>query len=85
MSSGAACPTAFSTVSTHPGSVQAFDVHTGERRWVFFTVPQSNDSFGADTWEDESWRFTGHANVWGLMSARSRTRPAVRADEHAKR
>ena len=51
-----------------PGSVQAFDVHTGERRWVFFTVPQSNDSFGADTWEDESWRFTGHANVWGLMS-----------------
>ena len=51
-----------------PGSVQAFDVHTGERRWVFYTVPQSNDSFGADTWEDGSWRFTGHANVWGLMS-----------------
>ena len=51
-----------------PGSVQAFDVHTGERRWVFYTVPQSNDAFGADTWEDGSWRFTGHANVWGLMS-----------------
>ncbi len=51
-----------------PGSVQAFDVHTGERRWVFYTVPQSNDAFGADTWEDGSWRYTGHANVWGLMS-----------------
>ena len=51
-----------------PGSVQAFDVHTGERRWHFYTVPQSNDAFGADTWEDQSWRFTGHANVWGLMS-----------------
>ena len=51
-----------------PGSVQAFDVKTGERRWVFYTVPQSNDAFGADTWEDGSWRFTGHANVWGLMS-----------------
>ena len=51
-----------------PGSVQAFDVDTGERRWVFYTVPQSNDDFGADTWENESWRFTGHANVWGLMS-----------------
>ena len=51
-----------------PGSVQAFDVHTGERRWIFYTVPQSNDSYGADTWEDGSWRFTGHANVWGLMS-----------------
>ena len=51
-----------------PGTVQAFDARTGERRWVFFTVPQSSDDFGADTWEDESWRFTGHANVWGLMS-----------------
>ncbi len=51
-----------------PGTVQAFDVRTGKRRWVFFTVPQSADAFGADTWEDESWRYTGHANVWGLMS-----------------
>ena len=51
-----------------PGTVQAFDTRTGERRWVFFTIPQSSDDFGADTWEDESWRYTGHANVWGLMS-----------------
>jgi quinoprotein glucose dehydrogenase len=51
-----------------PGAVQAFDVHTGERRWVFYTVPQSNDAFGADTWQDGSWLYTGHANVWGLMS-----------------
>ena len=51
-----------------PGTVQAFDTRTGERRWVFFTIPQSEDDFGADTWEGESWRFTGHANVWGLMS-----------------
>ena len=51
-----------------PGTVQAFDARTGERRWVFFTIPQSSDDIGADTWEDESWRHTGHANVWGLMS-----------------
>ena len=51
-----------------PGTVQAFDARTGERRWVFFTIPQSGDDFGADTWEEESWRYTGHANVWGLMS-----------------
>ena len=54
-----------------PGTVQAFDAQTGERRWVFFTIPQSSDDFGADTWEDESWRYTGHANVWGLMSVDS--------------
>ncbi len=51
-----------------PGTVQAFDTRTGRRRWVFHTIPQSNDAFGADTWEDQSWRYTGHANVWGLMS-----------------
>ena len=51
-----------------PGTVQAFDARTGERRWVFFTVPQSSGDFGAQTWEDESWRYTGHANVWGFMS-----------------
>ncbi len=51
-----------------PGTVRAFDARTGKRRWIFFTIPQSKDAFGADTWEGESWRFTGHANVWGLMS-----------------
>ena len=51
-----------------PGTVQAFDVRTGKRAWVFYTIPQSNDAFGSDTWEGGSWRFTGHANVWGLMS-----------------
>ncbi len=51
-----------------PGTVQAFDARTGERRWLFLTIPQSSDDSGADTWEEESWRYTGHANVWGLMS-----------------
>ena len=35
-----------------PGTVQAYDARTGERRWVFFTIPQSNDDFGAGTWSD---------------------------------
>jgi len=51
-----------------PGTVQAFDTQNGKRRWIFFTIPQSEDDFGVETWENESWRFTGHANVWGLMS-----------------
>ena len=51
-----------------PGAVQAFDTNTGERRWIFYTIPQSSDAYGADTWEDDSWEYTGHANVWTLMS-----------------
>lgn len=51
-----------------PGSVQAFDVRTGKRAWVFFTIPRSAKDFGADTWGNESWKYTGHANVWAPMS-----------------
>ena len=51
-----------------PGTIQAFDVRTGERAWVFYTVPQSPTDPAAETWADESWRSAGHANVWGLMS-----------------
>ena len=35
---------------------------------MFHTIPQGKE-FGADTWEDESWRYTGNANVWTGMSA----------------
>jgi quinoprotein glucose dehydrogenase len=50
------------------GTVQAFDVRTGKRAWVFFTIPQSAIAFGADTWGDGSWKSAGHANVWAPMS-----------------
>ena len=55
-----------------PGAVQAFDARTGELRWIFYTIPQSNDAFGADTWEEQSWRHAGHANVWGMLSVDER-------------
>ena len=50
------------------GDVRAFDVRTGELRWVFHTIPQAGE-FGTETWGDESWRYTGHAPVWSLFSA----------------
>jgi quinoprotein glucose dehydrogenase len=50
-----------------PGAVQAFDVRTGKRVWVFYTVPQPGE-FGSETWERDSWAVTGHANVWGPMT-----------------
>jgi len=51
-----------------PGSVQAFDVRTGKRAWVFFTIPQSASDVGANTWENGSWKYAGHANVWAPMT-----------------
>src|SRR2546425_10840185 len=50
-----------------PGTIQAFDVRTGKRVWVFYTIPQPGE-FGNETWENDSWAVTGHVNVWGPMS-----------------
>ncbi len=52
-----------------PGWVRAYDVRTGRHKWDFHTVPQSADEFGADTWLNDSWRYSGNTNVWSLMSA----------------
>ena len=51
-----------------PGLVQAYNARTGRRAWAWNIIPQSPKDFGADTWENESWRTTGHANVWGPMT-----------------
>jgi quinoprotein glucose dehydrogenase len=46
-----------------PGDIQAFDVRSGERVWRFSPIPQAGE-LGNDTWEDDSWSYTGHTNVW---------------------
>lgn len=50
-----------------PGDVQAFDVRTGKRVWSFHTIPDSSE-YGNDSWENGSWRTTGHTNVWAPFS-----------------
>ena len=51
-----------------PGDVRGFDVRTGREVWQFHTIPQEGE-FGNDTWEKGSWKYTGAANAWGLLSA----------------
>ena len=57
--------------SDPPGDVQAFDVRTGRRLWSFHTIPDSGE-FGWKTWEDDSYRYMGHTNVWAPMSVDAR-------------
>jgi quinoprotein glucose dehydrogenase len=47
--------------------VRAYDVRTGKLRWMFHVIPQAGE-LGVETWENESWRYTGHAPVWSLIS-----------------
>ncbi len=46
-----------------PGDVRAYDLHTGAVRWVFHTIPHSEE-FGADSWPEGAWRTHGGANSW---------------------
>ena len=48
------------------GFIRGFDVRTGKRLWIFHTIPMLGE-FGNDTWEKDSWKYTGNAGVWGQM------------------
>ena len=50
-----------------PGHVRAYDVRTGERRWIFHTIPYPGE-YGYDTWPKEAWKTFGGANAWGGFS-----------------
>ena len=50
-----------------PGDVRAFNARTGKLAWTFRTIPQRGE-FGNNTWDNGSWQFTGHTNVWAPMS-----------------
>jgi quinoprotein glucose dehydrogenase len=50
-----------------PGHIRGFDVRTGEKLWTFRTVPHPGE-FGNDTWEGDSWEYTGNASAWAPLS-----------------
>ena len=50
------------------GYVRGYDVRTGERLWIFHTIPLPGE-FGNETWLDDSWSYTGNTGVWAQMSA----------------
>ncbi len=49
------------------GYVRGIDAMTGERRWIFHTLPQEGE-FGNDTWLNDSWKYTGNTGVWAQAS-----------------
>ena len=57
-------------VDLPPGDIRAYDVRTGALRWTFHVVPRPGEP-GLESWEQRSWRDTGSAKAWSLMSADS--------------
>jgi quinoprotein glucose dehydrogenase len=50
-----------------PGHIRAYNVRTGKREWIFHTIPYPGE-FGYESWEPETWKTVGGANVWGGFS-----------------
>ena len=49
------------------GYVRGFDVKTGKRLWIFHTIPKPGE-YGNDSWEKDSYSYTGNAGVWAQIS-----------------
>lgn len=55
------------TIKPIPGHIRAYDVHTGEMKWIFHTIPHPGE-YGYDTWPKDAYLKSGGANVWGGFS-----------------
>jgi quinoprotein glucose dehydrogenase len=66
---GAALLTGTAPVSKEnvPGYIRGFDVRTGKRLWTFRTIPRPGE-FGNETWEKDSWTYTGNTGAWAPLS-----------------
>jgi quinoprotein glucose dehydrogenase len=49
------------------GFIRGYDARTGKRLWIFHTIPAPGE-FGINTWEKDSWAYTGNAGVWAQMT-----------------
>ena len=49
------------------GFIRGYDARTGKRLWIFHTIPAPGE-FGNNTWEKDSWAYTGNAGVWAQMT-----------------
>jgi glucose dehydrogenase len=50
-----------------PGYIRAYDVRTGQLRWVFHTIPLPGEP-GYETWPKDAWKTAGAANNWAGMT-----------------
>ena len=60
--------TAPASKANTPGYIRGYDVHTGKKLWTFRTIPQPGE-FGNDTWENDSWKYTGNTGAWAPLAA----------------
>jgi len=55
-------------VDLERGVVRAYDARSGALRWSWDPIPTRESDPARATWVGDSWRRTGAANVWSVMS-----------------
>jgi quinoprotein glucose dehydrogenase len=55
------------TLPASPGDIRAYDVHSGQLRWSFHTIPHPGE-LGYETWPKTAWTYSGSANNWAGMA-----------------
>ena len=50
-----------------PGYIRGYDVRSGKRIWTFRTIPNPGEA-GHETWEKDSWQYTGNTGAWAPLS-----------------
>jgi quinoprotein glucose dehydrogenase len=51
-----------------PGHIRAYNIRTGERAWIFHTIPHPGEE-GFETWDDSTaYKYIGGANAWSGFS-----------------
>src|SRR5262249_14422142 len=51
-----------------PAYIPGCDSRTARKLWPFRTVPHPGE-FGNDTWEGDSWKYTGNTGAWAPLAA----------------
>ena len=65
---GSTMPASSSNKESPPGDIRGYDARTGAQRWIFHTIPKPGE-LGHDTWEEDSWKYTGNAGAWAPLTA----------------
>ena len=59
-------------------------MRTGKRLWIFHTIPKPGE-FGIDTWQNDSWSYTGNTGVWAQISVDEQLELALSSGRAAHR
>jgi quinoprotein glucose dehydrogenase len=58
------------SLPSSPGDIRAYDLRTGELRWIFHTIPHPGE-LGYDSWPKDAWKIAGGANAWSGVTVDS--------------